>query len=384
MAAGIGIGPKPLWRRSPWGIKNISPLQHQQRTLQHDPLYARPAHANWHQADAVLARGIVYRLGGFFTLADIQRIDRHLSVKSQSEIIKTRKSYAKCFIESNDQESHILSCGNDTDSASLRARIEIETDQSKVLSARILRLQIPGDANIWQPNIFGVVEQPGRFRLLLGKNEEGLSPRLSNGDRIHELNLYFDKFGDTNLEIIISAESIRLDQMLASILHSNQKGSSDSLSSLPFRRRAIVTDLSRQDGFKKLEWIDLPRPSTPTQQQVNVKLPGSLALLQPYCAHCHSDDSKHPPGFLSGSRPDLKIQQCAPRILARLKAWQPGFEIPKSPMPPSASLAISASNAEEWPNSDHYHSLISAIEGLLRQDFSGIQYDDLPHCLSEG
>ena len=52
-------------------------------------------------------------------------------------------------------------------------------------------------------------------------------------------------------------------------------------------------------------------------------------------------------------------------------------------MPPPASLEISASNANEWPHSDHYYALVSAIELLLERDFSQTLYDDLPQCLAE-
>ena len=362
-------------------IDNLDPLQ-KQRTLQQDPLLARPAHAIWYRADPILARGIVYRLAGFFTLADIRRIDRHL-IMTRAAPVGTRKHHAKCFIESSDNQTQVLSCGGKTDIASLRARLEFEKISTKILSVRVLQLQIPGDANIWQPKIFGVVEQPGRFRLIIGNDEDGLSARLSNGDRIREMNLHFDIAGNNNLEIVISTESIQLDQMLAGILSNNQQELSDSLSSQPLRRQAVITDLSRQAGFKSLKWIDLPKPVISRKPASNFELPGSQALLQPYCAGCHSDNSKHPPGFLWGSRPDLKIRQCAPRILARLKAWQPGHEISKSPMPPPASLEISASNANEWPHSDHYYALVSAIELLLERDFSQTLYDDLPQCLAE-
>ncbi len=362
-------------------IDNFDPLQ-KQLTLQQDPLMARPAHAVWYRADPILARGIVYRLAGFFTLDDIRRIDRHL-IMTQAEPIATRKYHAKCFIESNDIRSRVLYCGDKADIASLRARLEFETVGAKISSARVLQLQFPGDANIWQPEISGVVEQAGRFRLVIGNNEDGLSARLSNGDRIREMNLNFGLSGNKNLEIVISTESIQLDQMLAGIFNNNQQELSDSLSSQPLRRQAVITDLSRQAGFKSLKWIDLPQPAVSRKPASSFELPGSQALLQPYCAGCHSDNSRNPPGFLAGSRPDLKIRQCAPRILARLKAWQPEREFSKSPMPPPASLVISVSNANEWPNSDHYRALVSAIELLLERDFSQTRYDDLPPCQVE-
>lgn len=46
--------------------------------VEQDPLFLRPAHAVWYRVDPILARGIVYRLAGYLTFADVQRIDRHL------------------------------------------------------------------------------------------------------------------------------------------------------------------------------------------------------------------------------------------------------------------------------------------------------------------
>ena len=117
---------------------------------------------------------------------------------------------------------------------------------------------------------------------------------------------------------------------------------------------------------------------------------GGLALLEPYCGHCHGDATLNPPGFLAGAAPEKRILQCAPRILSRLKAWQHESNLPLSPMPPPASIEYSGVSADEWPSSDHYRTLVASV-GQLLADRSGQQnpedsghtdYDRLPPCLA--
>ena len=299
-----------------------------------------------------------------------------------SSSIATRIHQAKCRIESANDEGQVLSCENNTGNASLRASVEIEYDQGKIGNVRVLHLQMPGDANIWQPRITLVSKIGQQLKLVTGIDDRGLSPRLSNGDRIKALNLRFNKQDEINLEIEIIGESIALDQMISHLLEANRQGISDSLSSRPFRRQSIVTDLPHLAGFDELEWLALRSPTPTKKPSFSSPLTGVAALLQPYCARCHSDNSLQPPGFLYGNRPNHQIRQCAPRIAARLRAWQPEYGISKSPMPPPASLALSGAGVAQWTQSDEYRALLSAAEQLLEDNFSHTRYDDLPPCFT--
>ena len=54
-------------------------------------------------------------------------------------------------------------------------------------------------------------------------------------------------------------------------------------------------------------------------------------------------------------------------------------------MPPPATLALSGSDVETWPRSEHYRNLLGAIEALLdRQATNGewrsAAYASLPAC----
>jgi hypothetical protein len=51
-------------------------------------------------------------------------------------------------------------------------------------------------------------------------------------------------------------------------------------------------------------------------------------------------------------------------------------------MPPPASLEISGATSADWPQSDHYRTLVASIEKLVAAKGSDSSYQRLPACLS--
>jgi hypothetical protein len=366
-------------------IIDRDPFAPESMTIEHDPLFPRPAHATWYTADSVLAKGIIYRLAGFFTLADIQRIDHRLITLGKTQPSLNRSHEAGCKLEAGDTSSHVLVCGDKTTSASLQADFELEIQQGEVKSLRIMNLRAPGDLNLLQPDIIHLSSFRGGLEIEPGNSAAALSLRLANGDRIKSLRLRWDDSlisGETSLSVQISTEFRLIDQALAEILRQHQRGIGDGLANNVFRRRAVMHELTRTLGMRAMHWRETIRPSFATAKPDSPELSGGLALLEPYCAHCHADDTVNPPGFLAGDQPQARVKQCAPRILARLKAWQSESSLLGSPMPPPASLAISGTTIADWPYSDHYHTLVASIEKLVAVNWSGSAYQRLPVCLS--
>jgi hypothetical protein len=180
----------------------------------------------------------------------------------------------------------------------------------------------------------------------------------------------------------IAAEFQLIDQALTEIVENNQRGIGDSLADNVFRRRAVMRELMQTLGMQPLHWLEADRSSSVATQPAPPELSGELGLLVPYCAHCHAGDTVNPPGFLAGDQPRARIVQCAPRILARLKAGQADSSFTGSPMPPPASLEISGTTSADWPHSDHYHALVASVEKLVAATSSDGAFRRLPACLS--
>jgi hypothetical protein len=366
-------------------IVDRDPFAAETMTFEQEALFPQPAHATWDLPDAVLANGIIYRLAGFFTRADIQRIDRHLIAlgSTQPSIIRLQES--SCKLETGDTSSNVLVCGDKTTAASLQADFEIDMQQGDPESIRIMHLRVPRDSNLLQPDIVRLSRFRGGLEIEPGNSASGLSLRLANGDRIKSLQLRWDDSlvtGEISLSLEIAAEFQLIDQALTKIVASNQRGVGDSLADNVFRRRAVMRELIQTLGMQPLHWRETIRSSSADVQPDPPELSGELALLVPYCAHCHAGDTVNPPGFLSGDQPQAKIVQCAPRILARLQAWQPDSGFNGSPMPPPASLEISGTTSADWPHSDHYHALVASIEKLVTAAAFDSAYQRLPACLS--
>ena len=110
-----------------------------------------------------------------------------------------------------------------------------------------------------------------------------------------------------------------------------------------------------------------------------------LYLLQAHCGQCHASDARQPPGFLAGNNVMSRVAQCAPRILARLRAWQDRANSEVIPMPPPANVDA------DWPQGDHYRRLLAAVERLRDNraasatvDSGAGAYPELDTCLAPG
>lgn len=375
--AGLALANSRIIDRDPFATKAMNG--------EHDPLFARPAHATWYAADSILANGIIYRLAGFFTLADVQRIDRRMIALASMQQDLNRKHEANCKLQAAVTSSHVLVCGDTTTSASLQADFEIEFEQGEPKSLRIMHLRAPGDLNLLQPDIVRMSRFQGSLEIEPGNRAAALSLRLANGDRINSLQLRWDDplmSGEASLSMEISAESKLIDQALVKFMDEHQRGVGVSLDNDVFRRQAVMQELIQALGMQAIQWRETIQTPSLAVKPDSPKLSGELALLEPYCAHCHAGDSVTPPGFLFGDQLRERIIQCAPRILARLQAWQAGSGFAGSPMPPPASLAISGTTIDDWPRSDHYHTLIGSIKKLVAADWSDSAYQRLPACLS--
>jgi hypothetical protein len=374
-------------------LTDRSPFSDDAYARNHDPLLPRPAQAIWNRVDETLARGIIYRLAGFFTLADIRRIDQSLDAASRRNSLQTYRHAANCRVRGDDLTRAHLVCGENGGSETLQAVFEIDFSSDSIESLRVLSLKLPHDTNLLQPDIVALSQFPGRLEAIPGNGSLRLSSRLANGDRIDSIRLQWkDSLRDveSSLEIRFSREFEIIDEALSRLVAAHEAGTASSLSAGVFRRKPVLQELMQVLGLEALQWQPTAATESRQNRLVTTGPGGGLALLEPYCGHCHGDATSNPPGFLAGAAPEKRILQCAPRILSRLKAWQRESNLPLSPMPPPASIEYSGVSAHEWASSDHYRTLVASLEQLLA-DRSGHQdledsrhtdYDRLPPCLA--
>ena len=373
-------------------IADRNPFSTGPTTRSEDPLSLRPAQARWPQADAIVADGIIFRLAGFLSRADIERIDRHLQRLSSQSGSATQTFESRCRLAHSSAATRLLECSGDRAATGLKATIELEYDAQQLQSMQLLSLRVPGDPSILQPAVSRLVPVDNGLQAELINPRAGVSMRLANGDRLSGFELLWSERSlraDNRLRITLSAEFKRIDDALRALRQDHARADSDSLSARPFRRNAILADLDRHLGTALLNHHAHPAApgnrtafSLTSGKQHKDQPGGDLALLRPYCGDCHADDTRQPPGFLAGDNPQQRVSQCAPRILARLLAWQVTDDDAITPMPPAAAIHPA------WARSDHYFSLVDAISNLLPQSAAlpavtadAAQYDQLAPCL---
>jgi hypothetical protein len=384
---GLVLGNSRIADRDPFGARPV--------TRSEDPLGLRPPHAHWPKVDAIVAHGIIFRLAGFLTRADIERIDRHLQQAGSRSGNATQIFESRCRLAHVGTATRLLECSDDQGATGLKAMIELEYDAGEVQSIQLLSLRVPGDPSILQPAVSRLAPRADGLQAELMNPQGGISMRLVTGDRLAGLELHWSDpslRGENRLRLGLAAEFRLVDDALTALRLDQARANSDSLSAEPFRRNAILADLDRRLGTSLFS--DHAHPAAPgnrttinvTTGNWNEAQPASdLALLQPYCGGCHAGDTLQPPGFLAGADPRQRIRQCAPRILARLLAWQAAGENAITPMPPPATIHAA------WAQSDHYHNLVDAVANLVEQKVAApavspdaANYEQLAPCLAPG
>jgi hypothetical protein len=237
--------------------------------ISHNPLSLRPAHAFWQKPDEALSKGIIYRIAGFLTRADIQRLDRHLLKLASSNGIESERYQAVCHININSiirfPNANNYNCSNRSSSQSINATIEIEYHDNQITFLGVVSLSLLDSSLIWQPAVSTIkILDIGSHRQLNAKlsgPSDKLSARLQNGNRISEMILNWP-LDSTNsgppksldMELIVSQDFKVLQKAIDQMISAAIAGKSQALVSRPFRQRTIINDLENYLGMKALKW----------------------------------------------------------------------------------------------------------------------------------
>jgi hypothetical protein len=189
----------------------------------------------------------------------------------------------------------------------------------------------------------------------LAIRQTGLRFRLADGSRVTQVTLRWSaatrisagalRTGEAELRI--ADDFAPLERALEELADDSLGGRGDALSSLPFRRAALLKELHARLGMPSREWCCADDRGMPAlERDADAGPSRGAAPLAPFrraCAACHSGPDAFPPGFLHGGGAAVlkSIDGCAERMLYRLAMWRvPEDARPKTPMPPLATARV--------------------------------------------
>lgn len=250
-------------------IPDRDPFNPQLSEASQNPLSMRPAHAFWLKPDEAFLKGIVYRIAGFLTEADIRRLDQHLHKIASTVNIESEHYRAICKLDNNMTNlppvTYRFECINQSSPQSITATIEIEHQNDGLVSVSAMSLSLPDSSLIWQPTVanFNLIVTGANKRLnaKLSGAQGGLSARMQNGNRISEMNLNWLQGNPNsgppqsfNMELIVLSDFRIVQDAISQMVFETMAGRSQSLTSQPVRQQAIISELEKILGMEVLKW----------------------------------------------------------------------------------------------------------------------------------
>ena len=250
-------------------IPDTEPFRPALSDASHNPLSLRPPHAFWQKPEEIFSRGVIYRISGFLTQADIQRLDQHLMNLASSGKIESKTYQTICNINGNPTSLSVTAyrfdCANQSSPQSIRAAIEIDYQNNSIVALRVSSLSLPGSSLIWQPvtSKFKIFDTGSDRRLnaKLSGSSGMLSARIQNGNRISEMTLSWPQNSvnggppqSLQMELVVSYGYKVLQDAIEQMVSEAMTGRSQALTSKPFRQQAIIGDLVKHLGMEALKW----------------------------------------------------------------------------------------------------------------------------------
>lgn len=173
----------------------------------------------------------------------------------------------------------------------------------------------------------------------------------------------------------------------------------------PIRRAALLDGLYRElDPIAKPRCCGDPPLAPAPRLETNARDPHAaraqgtvandgldLSGFYRACGTCHDTPDALPPNFLAGDAAavDAQFRQCAPRIRARLQAWQiDAGQRAKTPMPPPLGVHLLGISNAAWADSEALRELLRIADAGAAQTPSAAEptpaqrdYEDLPACM---
>lgn len=322
-----------------------------------------------------------------FTFSDIKMIDQWLYKNKTKEQILTELS-ADCSIDPDGQNLAISCDGKSAEAFSLNAYISKVKNQGDVSDFAIKSAKLNCDASLSQSdqNKFSGKSCPQMTDLIAGyakvsdeqaivflQRRDGLSVRTLHGYFAAEV---FINLNTRKASLKVYDQSPLVNDVMA-------KNANDIFKTTTFSRFQVMKSLIQYVKIKMdrmqnynmngLEMSVDGESASPTVLQANMT--GSQ-IMKVTCAKCHANDEAVPPNFMGYAHQEIsdvdqcrRIEQCAPRMIYRLKmrkCEKAQFQKKKNPMPPEFFLANNKVSTAEWQNV-HNVKVLNYLNSLVNE-----------------
>jgi len=240
-----------------------------------------------------------------------------------------------------------------------------------------------------------IARTPEGSEVAIEPQPAGLKLRIADGSAVARMTLRWRAPPQAAVVALVAAHAdvwLQRDfepvlEAIGAMAEDSLAGHSDTFSSLPFRRAAIVRQLFAKLGMPGRAWCCLEAGDMPAAVALDRERGEDAAeALRPFyraCAACHAARERSPPGFLYGGAPRAarSIDSCAERILFRLGMWGlPGQARPKTPMPPDAADPGSVAQLRELKQ--YVAQRLQAKTGapFTEAALLALRYETLPRC----
>ncbi len=251
-------------------IPDHNPFESDQDDPKTDPLSPRPPQAYWDKPDRRFVKGLVERLSGFLTLADIQRLDQRLLTMAKTESLKQQSLNYKCKLKKNDLVDDVtklnIECSEQSQIGELSIELELTVNRNKITHSVIRDLVLPDYPLTWraafrQPK-FHTTGNKNTIATELQNYQTETSLRFSTGARLQDIEITWqsdlsadqDSVEDANVSLNVIEDFVFLDQALLRMLEDSMAGDSDAFSYNPVQRKILISELRRNLGMEKLIW----------------------------------------------------------------------------------------------------------------------------------
>ena len=355
-------------------------LSHSKNPTEFEPLLPRQPIDIWKNSgiDASGTNLLVRGLAQEFTNSDVKLIDQWLK-KNNSEKNLITELEANCKIEKQVNNLAITCFRSGIESFELSAYLQRDVGAS-VGAGLISDFNYQSKVMNCQEECPTTSELTGEYRkihenlavLQIHKND-GLSLRSQQGYHIAEItfNLTTQK-----AKLKIFDQKLAMNQIIRSQLQLFSKIS-------PFNRFQIMKNMVEVAKIKVNRIqpaihkdLDFEVEGELTENKISQKMDG-FSMMKNVCIRCHQNNEAVPPNFMGSIGNTLndeqlcrRIEQCAPRMLYRLKMRNcpaEALQRKKNPMPPASHFKNNPQQIETWMN-QHNPQVLSYISTLVNAD----------------
>ena len=254
-----------------------------------EPLNPRAPLEVWNKPDAAIIARFIEGLGGFIADADIRMLDTHLFENRARAASRTRYQGACEFVRKNIRAAFYrldFQCSKRADTPQgVAMQGSLYVTSGKVTRGGLERLAFDAEEMI-DLDITGgkTIRTTDQEFVLLNLARGGLHARRVDGNAVENITLRWRHPNAKNksservmageVDLTVMDDFAPLRAAIAELERSSRRGDSDTLSSMPFRRAAIMPALFAQLGIAAPPWCCLEAASM-LAPRLEAEVPGT-------------------------------------------------------------------------------------------------------------